>query len=197
MKRGSLILICFISLKVFSYGIHDAIVFQAYSGSAMLNVDNNIALLWQSGVRYSPKWFPFFILIENNLHSRTRTYDWPEVGKYKYRRTINNINFDVGGHILRKKNLSFLAGFGFAYSEAKGKLITNNSTIKSYLKESYVSVLPGSASIYLQTNYRISHHISCYLNFRTIKSQNKGFNPIIGIGLGYNVSKGKKHRDDF
>jgi hypothetical protein len=173
------------SILLYSKGPKQTIYLQPYQGICLFPQSQGRSIKAVSlGVAYYPfkKRSLFAITLEQQFGFSSKSYNWPEVGSYKYTRTYNHTGISAGFHFLSTYRLNFTLGLKAYRYTIKGKLVTDNQLIQDYIADGYF-YKKNSIDPFIRFNFRLNQEFSIYAYFHSIIDRGK---TMIGFGLAYN-----------
>ncbi len=178
-----ILLIGFVSLSDAQKVFRQPIIVQGYLGMAVpLGQGQGI----ESGLTYNPYWrLPLFIGLDYTKIYSTKKYTWPEVGDYKYRTRVEFISPVLGGTFFRRKRVSISLGLKLDFVTSKGKLLTDNPDLTTYLLNRYEEK-EENLSGFLHIHGRLIDQVSAFCRLSLIRSQITNIQGTLGFGLTYN-----------
>lgn len=138
----------------------------------------------QAGFILSPSTLPLYIGLETNVNHRSRTYEWPGIGSYRYTRSYTNGVLSFGLKTFRKYSLNLYTGISIYGYTVKGRYKTDAQVLRGYLTDYTYQKL--SACLNLRVSYKVSARLTAYGSFNMIHTDNYS-SPVWGVGLMYNL----------
>jgi hypothetical protein len=187
------ILLLMNSIQLYSKGPKQSIYLQPYQGVCFFtHPDGPLTKAVSLGVAYYPfkKRSLLALTLEQQHGFSTKSYNWPEVGSYKYTRKYNNTAISAGLHLLSTYRLSFTLGLKIYRYTFQGRLKTNNQLIRDYVDDEYFYE-QYSVDPFVRFNYRLNYRFSAYTYLHRIISPWTSGKNFISAGLAYNFYGGK------
>jgi hypothetical protein len=138
----------------------------------------------QAGFILSPSTLPLYIGLETNINRRSRNYEWPGVGSYRYTRSYTNGTLSFGFKTFRRYSFNLYTGISIYGYTVKGQYSTDDQVLKGYLKD--YTYQHYNACLNLRVSYKVSGRFTAYGSFNMIHTTNYS-SPVWGIGIMYNM----------
>jgi hypothetical protein len=166
-------------------GPKQAIYIQPYQGICLFPQPEGRSIKAVTlGVAYYPfkKRSLLALTLEQQFGFSSKSYNWPELGSYKFTRNYNHTGISAGFHFLSTYRFNFTLGLKLYRFTLKGKLVTDNQLIRNYVADGYFYE-KYSIDPFIRFNFRFSDRFSIYSYFHSIIESGK---TMIGFGLAYN-----------
>lgn len=166
---------------------NDPFILQPYLGIATPVHSGARGIGLQGGVKYTPNTaIPVYLGFDEIMLSSNVKNNWPDVGTYRYHVTTNFFSLNLGFHALKDKRISLDAGLSCEFLHTKGRLETDNASLKDFLLDRYEHENTTLAG-FMHINGQINHALSAFLRVTFHVKQYTNNQWVVGCGLAYNI----------